>query len=365
MDKESLEPLRKRIDEIDSEILSLVNERAKAALAIGKLKEEHSDSDETTSYYRPEREAQILRKLKQNNNGPLAFVDVMPIFKEIISACLNIEKRISVAYLGPEGTFTEAAVSKHFGGAVEKNSSSSIEEVFKEVQSGRSHYGVVPVENSTEGMVNQTLDCLLERELNICGEIELPIHQNLMRSQKAIDAILEIRAHEQSLAQCRNWLERNYPGVPKVAVASNAEAARQASENFAIAAIAGQVSAAKYGLDIVHSHIEDKSDNRTRFLVLGKEHILPSGDDKTSALVSVNNKPGALLRVLEPFQNHGISLTRIETRPERKGNWSYVFFIDFDGHLSEQRVEKVLKEIGEIALNVRLLGSYPKALLQE
>ena len=167
MDKELLEPLRNRIDEIDSEILSLVNERAETALAVGKLKEEYSDPDETVSYYRPEREAQILRKLEQDNNGPLAFTNVMPIFKEIISACLNIEKRISVAYLGPEGTFTEAAVTKHFGGAVETNSSSSIEEVFKEVQSGRSHYGVVPVENSTEGMVNQTLDCLLERELNI------------------------------------------------------------------------------------------------------------------------------------------------------------------------------------------------------
>jgi chorismate mutase/prephenate dehydratase len=276
---------------------------------------------------------------------------------------LNLELPLTVAYLGPEGTYTEAAAIKQFGHFATTQPLTSIDEVFREVESQSVHYGVVPVENSTEGMVNHTLDCFLTSKVKICAEVELAIHHALLRHEAASGDITEIRSHAQSLAQCRGWLDRHYPGVPRVAVASNAEAARQAAEEPQIAAIAGEIAADQYGLRVLSARIEDQADNKTRFLVLGNQQVGPSGNDKTSILVSVRNEPGALLRVLQPFDTYGISLTRIETRPARSGDWSYVFFIDFDGHQNDDNARKVIEAIKGVAFEVRSLGSYPQAVV--
>ncbi len=367
-DEDLLKPLRERIDSIDLQLLALLNERAECALEVGIIKEQQpsdlSQSQETV-FYRPERVAQILARLKENNPGPLSDSDVDGLFREITSCCLSLEQPMSVAYFGPEGTYTEAATIKQFGHFVGTTPLASIDEVFREVESEAANYGVVPVENSTEGMVNHTLDCFLSSKVKICAEVELPIHHAFMRSSEAdVSAPIEkIVSHAQSLAQCRGWLDQHYGQIPRVAVASNAEAAKQAQADSAVVAIAGEMAAERYGLRMLSTRIEDNPDNKTRFLVIGQQAVGPSGEDKTSILVSVRNEPGALLRVLEPFQRFSISLTRIETRPARSGDWSYVFFIDFDGHQSQPNAQAVLKAIGEVALQVRALGSYPKAVV--
>ncbi len=361
-DDEKLKPLRERIDAIDRELLRLLNERAQCALSVGEIKQGQA-SDTPPVFYRPEREAQILTSLMAENPGPLTDEDVAGLFREVISCCLNLELPLTVAYFGPEGTFTEAAAIKQFGHFVTTRPLASIDEVFREVESQAVHYGVVPVENSTEGMVNHTLDCFLTSKVKICAEVEMPIHHALMRHERASGEIKEICSHAQSLAQCRGWLDRHYPGVPRIAVASNAEAAKVAAERPEIAAIAGEIAAEQYGLRILSARIEDQGDNKTRFLVLGNQTVGPSGADKTSILVSVRNEPGALLRVLQPFETYGISLTRIETRPARSGDWSYVFFIDFDGHASDANAKRVIDAIKEVAFEVRSLGSYPQAVV--
>ncbi len=360
-DDEKLKPLRERIDAIDRQLLTLLNERAECALQVGEVKM-GQQAEEQPVYYRPEREAQILNGLMAQNPGPLDSNAVAGLFREVISCCLNLEMPLTVAYFGPEGTYTEAATVKQFGHFAATRPLASIDEVFREVESEAAHYGVVPVENSTEGMVNHTLDCFLTSTVKICAEIEMPIHHALLRAEEAAGEVTEILSHAQSLAQCRGWLDRHYPGVPRLVVASNAEAAKIAAQRPQVAAIAGQMAAERYGLRILSANIEDKPDNKTRFLVLGRQDVGPSGRDKTSLLVSVRNEPGALLRVLRPFEKFGISLTRIETRPARTGNWSYVFFIDFDGHQSDDNAAQVLKAIGELAFEVRTLGSYPQAL---
>ena len=361
-DDDALEPLRQRIDAIDQQLLKLFNERAQCALEVGEIKQ-GQPTQEAPVFYRPEREAQILRRLQGDNAGPLADQDVAGLFSEIISCCLNLEQPLTVAYFGPAGTYTEAAAVKQFGHFANTKPMASIDEVFREVESQAVHYGVVPVENSTEGMVNHTLDCFLSSKLRICAEVELSIHHAIMRLESADGEIREIRSHAQSLAQCRGWLDQHYPGVPRVVVASNAEAARQASEDSSVAAIAGEMAADRYQLQMLSTRIEDHPDNKTRFLVLGLQNVGPSGSDKTSILVSVRNEPGALLRVLEPFQRFDISLSRIETRPARSGDWSYVFFIDFDGHQTDPNATSVIEAVGEVALEVRCLGSYPKTVV--
>lgn len=361
-DDDKLGPLRERIDNIDQSLLRLLNERAQCALEVGEVKQ-GSASDEPPVFYRPEREAQILKRLMGDNPGPLTDRDVAGLFREIISCCLNLELPLTVAYFGPEGTYTEAAAIKQFGHFATTRPLASIDEVFREVESQAAHYGVVPVENSTEGMVNHTLDCFLTSKVKICAEVEMPIHHALMRHEQATGEIEQIVSHAQSLAQCRGWLDQNYPGVPRIVVASNAEAARQAAENPALAAIAGEMAAERYSLRMLSMRIEDQPDNKTRFLVLGNQDVAPSGKDKTSLLVSMRNEPGALLRVLEPFEANGIDLTRIETRPARTGDWSYVFFIDFDGHQKDERAAKAINEIASIAFEVRSLGSYPQAVV--
>ena len=361
-DDDKLEPLRKRIDEIDQTLLRLLNDRAQCALEVGEIKQ-GSASDAPPVFYRPEREAQILKRLMGENPGPLTDKDVAGLFREVISCCLNLEMPLTVAYFGPEGTYTEAAAIKQFGHFASTRPLSSIDEVFREVESQAAHYGVVPVENSTEGMVNHTLDCFLTSKARICAEVEMPIHHALMRHEDATGDVEQIVSHAQSLAQCRAWLDRYYPGVPRVVVASNAEAARQASENPQLAAIAGEMAAERYKLRMLSTRIEDQPDNKTRFLVLGNQTVAPSGNDKTSLLVSMRNEPGALLRVLEPFEANGIDLTRIETRPARSGEWSYVFFIDFDGHQQDPAAQRAIETVSKLAFEVRNLGSYPQAVV--
>ncbi len=363
---ETLEAVRERIDAIDRELTRLLNERAACALRVGEIKQAEP-GDEPPVYYRPEREAQILARIKADNPGPLSDDDLARLFREVISCCLNLEQPLTIAYLGPAGTYTESAAIKQFGHFARTRSMTSIDEVFREVESDGAHYGVVPVENSTEGMVNHTLDCFMDSSLRICAEVELPIHHALLVNATAGETpVQEIVSHAQSLAQCRSWLDAHYPGVARTAVSSNAEAARLVADSpdgKNRAAIAGETAAQRYGLRILASNIEDNADNKTRFLVIGKQKVGPSGRDKTSILVSTRNEPGALYQVLGPFHNHGISLTRIETRPAKSGSWSYVFFIDFDGHQNDGAIQAVLKEVAEVAMEVRPLGSYPQAVV--
>lgn len=370
---ETLEDLRDAIDAIDEQLQRLLNERAACALRVGEVKTALSggaaDGNDVPPpvFFRPEREAQILAKLKARNKGPLPDGDVARLFREIISCCLSLEQTLTIAYLGPSGTYTEAAAVKQFGHFAQTRAVASIDEVFREVEAESVHYGVVPVENSTEGMVNHTLDCFMTSQLNICAEVELPIHHALMVNSAA-DAdqpITEILSHAQSLAQCRGWLDVNYPNAERTAVSSNAEAAQQVANRKGepLAAIAGGVAGERYSLRVLANSIEDHPDNKTRFLVIGRQLVGPSGNDKTSILVSTRNEPGALYQVLEPFHEHGISLSRIETRPARSGDWSYVFFIDMEGHKSEPAVQRALAGVEKVAIEVRILGSYPQAVI--
>jgi chorismate mutase / prephenate dehydratase len=363
-----LAAIRRRIDEIDGELIRLLNERAACAVKVAEVKlAEPPDAGgvpdgAAASFYRPEREAQVLARVRRENPGPLADADVVRLFREVMSMCLALEQPLAVAYLGPEGTFSEAAAIKHFGSFVHARPLSSIDEIFREVEAGTVHFGIVPVENSTEGPINLTLDRLMTSPLRICGEVELPIHHCLIAAAgTSATAIERIYSHQQSLAQCRRWLDTRYPGIACVAVGSNGEAAMLAAAETGTAAVAGKIAAERYGLTILASRIEDHPDNRTRFLIIGRQGVPPSGRDKTSILVSTRNEPGALFRVLEPFHRYGISLTRIETRPSKTGSWSYVFFIDFDGHADASEIGRVLDEVAAVSIEVRTLGSYPQA----
>ena len=357
----SLEDLRKRIDQLDEEILDKLNERANCALEVAEVKLRDS-SGEAPIFYRPEREAQVLRRMAEINPGPLSSEKVAQVYRQIMSACLALEEPLKVAYLGPEGTFTQQATLKQFGDSVVGTPMVTVDDVFREVTSESCNYGVVPVENSSEGVVNHTLDNFLSSNLQICGEVELRVHHNLMVSSEATGDIKRIYSHQQTLGQCRRWLNGHYPNVPRLTTSSNAEAARRVAEEKDAAAIAGEIAAEIYDLNIVSRQIEDESDNTTRFIVVGREKIGPSGNDKTSIVVSTHNQPGALYKLLEPFHRHGVSLTSIETRPSRTGMWSYVFFIDFEGHYEDELIQKVMDEIDSDALEVRLLGSYPRAI---
>jgi len=284
------------------------------------------------------------------------------LFKEIMSACRSLEQPMTVAYLGPEGTFSEAAAVKHFGGSVQGMPIASFDEVFRAVELGQAHYGIVPVENSTEGAIGRSLDLLLSTPLTICGEVVLRVRQNLLRKTAGLEDIRVIYSHAQSLGQCQGWLNAHLPGVERVAVASNAEAARLAAESADIAAIAGEIAASHYDLEIVAPGIEDDAGNTTRFLVLGRSETAPSGRDKTSLAIYVRNKPGALLELIEPFARKNVGLSKLESRPARSGSWEYVFFIDLDGHCKEARVAEALTEARNHALSLKVLGSYPTAL---
>lgn len=364
--KPTLEQLREKIDALDSQVHALLNERAKLAQQVAevKLHDALQNNDSSIRFYRPEREAQVLRKVKDRNQGPLPDNAVAHIFREIMSACLALEKPLTIAYLGPEGTFTHAAAIKHFGHAALTTPVATIDQVFAEVEAGEAMYGVVPVENSTEGMVTHTLDSFLASNLRICGEVELPIHLHLLTNERtSAAAVRRICAHPQALGQARQWLDSHWPQVEREAVSNNAEAARLAAEQDGVAAVAGDFAATEYGLQRLAENIEDYAGNTTRFLVIGHDKVPPSGQDKTSIAVSTHNRPGALFHLLAPFQREGIMLTRIDTRPSRTENWAYVFFIEFEGHRDEPAVQRVLDELAAQAAMLKILGSYPRAVL--
>ncbi len=363
--EQQLNKLRDQIDQIDQQIMGLVSQRAICAQKVAEVKQQ-AQTDGDAVFYRPEREAQVLRRVMERNKGPLDDEEMARVFRQIMSSCLALEQPMHIAFLGPEGTFTQSAALKHFGHSTVSVPLNSIDEVFREVESGAAHYGVVPIENSTEGMVHHTLDMFRESSLQICGEVELRIHQHLLVADGVdIDGITRIYSHQQSLAQCRRWLDARYPGVERVAVSSNAEAAKRAAEEKGdqVAAIAGDMAAELYQLSKAVENIEDQPDNTTRFLVIGQQLTGPSGRDKTSMLISARNKPGALYHLLEPFHRFGISLTRIETRPSAVGTWGYIFYIDCEGHYSDEAIQSVMKEIADEALELKLLGSYPQAVL--
>jgi chorismate mutase/prephenate dehydratase len=356
-----LEEIRERIDAVDAEIHALINERARLAQTVGISK--HADGH-TVDFYRPEREAQVLRMALERNRGPLRNEEILRLFREIMSACLAQQEPLKVGFLGPEGTFTQAAVLKHFGHSVRALPLATIDEVFHEVESGSADFGVVPIENSAEGTVTYTLDRFVNSPLRICGEVELRIHQHLMGRMESLDQIERVCSHQQSLAQCRGWLDEHLPNTERVAATSNAEAARRARDERGTAAIAGQAAAEVYGLNVLVTEIEDHADNSTRFLIIGRKLFSPSGKDKTTLLVSTSHtdSPGALHRLLEPFARHRISLTRIESRPSRRRKWDYVFFLDVEGHAEDARLSKALAQLKQRASLFRVLGSYPQAV---
>lgn len=355
-----LSELRERIDNIDAQILQLINRRAECALEVARTKKAEG---ETGSFYRPDREALVLRRIKELNPGPLPVKASVLLFRELMSACLALEKPLEVAYLGPEGTFTQQAVFKHFGRSVNGMPVATIHDIFHAVDAGSCQFGVVPVENSTEGVIAHTLDRFIDSTLQICGEVEIRVHQNLMGKMQDLAEIREVFSHQQSFAQCRQWLNLNLPEVPCVAVSSNAEAARLASRESGKAAIAGSTAAELYDLNVLKAHIEDESNNTTRFIVLGRQQPVSTGADKTSIMVSTGNQPGALYKVLAPFAENGISMESIESRPSRQGLWDYLFFIDIQGHRDDPYVAKALDMLHKNVSMLKILGSYPKAVI--
>lgn len=351
---EQLTGLRDRIDSIDEEVLRLLNERARLAQNIGHIKQ--------GAIYRAEREAQVVRRLQASNTGPLPSEAISVLYKEIMSACRALEQPLTVAYLGPQGTFSEAAAIKHFGHAVTGLPCLDIDEAFRAVERGAASFSVAPVENSTEGAVNRTLDLLLSTSLKICGEVKLRIRQHLMRKVEGMQGIEVVYSHVQSLGQCHEWLGQHLYGVKTIHVTSNAEAARMAAENPNAAAIAGELAAEHYDLKIVARDIEDEPNNTTRFLVLGSEDAAPSGRDKTSLVLSTRNRPGSLLELLAPLAGHNIGLTKLESRPARKGSWDYVFYMDIDGHRTDTNIQNALHAVEEHCTFLKVLGSYPTAV---
>ena len=364
----NLDELRQAIDSVDLEIQRLIEKRADLAQQVGRVKKADSGGQPVV-FYRPDREAMVLRRVMERAEGDLPPQRTAQIFREIMSACLALEEPTQIAFLGPQGTFTEAAAHKHFGSAGVLNPQTTIRDVFREVEAGSAHYGVVPVENSTEGVVSHTLDSFIASPLKICGEVEMPIHHNLMGDgQVGLRDITHVYSHQQSLAQCRQWLDANLPQAERIAVNSNAEAARMVAQDSrpdgqVWASIGGDVAAKRYELDFLARRIEDEPDNSTRFLVIGRVEPGSTGQDKTSIIVSLSNQPGALYALLEPFNRRGVDMTRLETRPARMATWAYVFYIDFSGHQHDPEIEGLLSELRDQALELQILGSYPTAVL--
>ncbi len=361
-----LTQLRQAIDAVDQQLLTLLNQRAQFAQQVAKVKQAELDlnhAKQTIQFYRPEREAQVLRQIQANNSGPMANKDIAHLFREIMSICLALEQPLTIAYLGPEGTFTQQAVFKHFGRAVHSKPYTGIAEVFQAVESESCNYGVVPIENSTEGMVNYTLDLLQDFPLIICGEVELKIHHCLIGQMDSLADIKTLVSHQQSLAQCRQWLSQNLACVPQQETNSNAQAAQLAQQNPSVAAIASQVNCGIYNLKLLAKNIEDNSNNTTRFLILGRQAVPPSGNDKTSLLLATHNKPGALYHLLAVFAQHQVSMTRIESRPAKQNLWEYIFFIDIEGHQQNPIIQQILIELETKTTLLKILGSYPKTVI--
>ena len=353
---EEINRLRTEIDRIDDELAAALDRRAALAQKIGALKGGQAA-------YRPERETEILRRISERKSV-LGKDRLLAVFREIISACRGLEEAIRVSYLGPAGTFSEQAVRKHFGRSVEALPDVSVDDAFRRCESGAAQFTVVPVENSTEGAVGRTLDLLLLTPLRICAEIELRVQQNLLSKEQAVSAVKKIYSHSQSLAQCNGWLAKNLPGVERVPVASNAEAALRASKEAGSAAIAGEAAGERYGLQFLARSIEDDPTNTTRFLVLGRVEAAPTGRDRTSLVMSAENKPGAVHALLSPLAEHKVSMSRIESRPSRARSslWEYVFFIDLEGHQNDAPVAAAIAGLSRKAPFLKILGSYPAAV---
>lgn len=354
---DKLLPLREQIDTIDAQILDLLSRRGQIAQEVGHVKAETN-----APVFRPEREAQVLRGVAERNPGPLKDRDVQTIFREIMSSCRALEKRVTVAYLGPSGTFSEQAVYQQFGSAIETLPCVSIDEVFRATEAGTADFGVVPVENSSEGAINRTLDLMLATTTVISGEISIPVHHSLMTKTGSMDGVTVVCAHSQALAQCQVWLNLHHPGIERRAVASNAEAAIMASQDPSVAAIASEMAGEQYQLGVVQAHIQDDPHNRTRFAVIGSLETGPSGRDHTSIVLAVPNKAGAVYSLLAPLAKHGVSMTRFESRPARIGTWEYYFYVDIEGHVSDAAVARALEELKDNAAFFKVLGSYPQSL---
>ncbi|NIN59512.1 MAG: prephenate dehydratase [Xanthomonadales bacterium] len=355
-----LEAVRRQIDELDAQIQTLISERARLAFRVGESK---GALPHAVDYYRPEREAQVLRAVLERNEGPLSDAELLRLFREIMSACLAQQEPLKIAYLGPEGTFTQQAVYRHFGHSVRALAHAAIETVFEQVQGAEADFGVVPIENSTQGVVSHTLDMFLDSELKICGEVEMRIHHNLLTHAQNLASVERVYAHQQSFSQCRTWLRRNLAAAEIIPVSSNAEAARRVRNAPEAGAIASLTAAEIYGLPVLFSNIEDNPDNTTRFLVIGRQLFSPSGDDKTTLLLTGHEGPGLLYSLLEPLARHQINMNRIESRPSKRGRWKYVFFIDVDGHIEEEPLKSAFGDLVACSDQARALGSYPRAVL--
>ena len=352
--QKKLAPLRERIDAIDAQVLELLSERARTAQAVGMAKEHHAGA-----VFRPEREAQVIRRLQELNAGPLPGQALSAIWMEIMSACRALEQPARVAYLGPQGTYSEQAVLAHFGHAVDAISCGTIDEVFRSVETRRADFGIVPLENSNEGAVNRTLDLLLSSPVKVLGERSVAVVQCLMTQSGTLDGVSVIRSHPQSLAQCQGWLSDHHPELARASAASNAEAARLASEDPTVAAIASEQAAQRWGLKVVAAGIQDDPHNRTRFLAIGHLETTPSGRDKTSLILAVPNEAGAVYRMLAPLAENDVSMTRFESRPARTGQWEYYFYVDIEGHRQDPKVAKALAALQARAAFFKVLGSYP------
>ncbi|MFN3789885.1 prephenate dehydratase [Massilia sp.] len=354
---DKLTPLREQIDAIDAQILELLSRRGQIAQQVGHVKAETN-----APVFRPEREAQVLRGVAERNPGPLKDRDVQTIFREIMSSCRALEKRVTVAYLGPSGTFSEQAVFQQFGSAIETLPCVSIDEVFRATEAGTADFGVVPVENSSEGAINRTLDLMLATTTVISGEISIPVHHSLMTRTGSMEGVTVVCAHSQALAQCQVWLNLHHPDIERRAVASNAEAAILASQDPSVAAIASEMAGERYSLGVVQAHIQDDPHNRTRFAVIGSLETGPSGRDHTSIVLAVPNKAGAVYNLLAPLAKHAVSMTRFESRPARIGTWEYYFYVDIEGHVHDAAVARALDELKDNAAFFKVLGSYPQSL---
>ena len=349
-------PLRKKIDSLDEQILDFLNQRARIALEVGKLKKKF---DEDGAVLKPEREVAVIRRLQELNRGPFTAQAVQAIWSEIISTCRGLESVLTVAYLGPQGSFSEQAAFEQFGHAIVKLRCNSFDEVFRAVEAGQANVGMVPVENSSEGAVNRTLDLLLNSSLKVLGERSIKIHHCLMTQSGTLDGVTRVMAHPQALAQCQSWLTQNHPYLVRDAASSNAEAARVASQDPVVAAIAGTSAASAWNLQIVASGIQDDPQNRTRFLAVGAIDTLPSGNDKTSLILAVPNRSGAVYEMLAPMAANGVSMTRFESRPARTGQWEYYFYVDLLGHRDDPAVARTLSELKKQVAFFKVLGSYP------
>lgn len=357
--KDKFKKIRSEIDEIDQKVLSLITKRFQLAIDISKEKQKLGYKD---NFYSPEREAEVLNNIAKLNKGPAKTDDILRIYREIMSVCLSLESPLKISYLGPQGTYTQVATQKHFGKSAEALPLASITDVFLSVENNDSHYGVVPIENSSEGIVTMTIDMFMSSDLKICGEIEIDIHHNFLSKNKDIEKIKKLYAHPQTFAQCREWIGSNLENISCISVSSNGEAARLASEDSSSAAIANIEAAEIYDLNILRKNIEESHNNVTRFLVIGKDLVKPSGNDKTSILVSAKNDSGALYNLLEPLAKNKVSMSRIESRPSKHNNWEYIFFLDIEGHIDDKSVQKANIEIQEKASLYKILGSYPRAI---